>query len=370
MKYKVPFIKPSFPEASLIAEDYSKIVENNWFTNFGPYEQKFRREAAEFIDESAHACTVANATLGLDIAVRSLFKSGEQSQVLVPSFTFAAGPEVLISNNLTPVFIDIDNTVQPDINQAKEYIENHRADMAGILLCNTFGTGNESIKAWEEMATEYGLPMIIDSAAGFGSEYTPGERIGLRGDCEVFSFHATKPFAVGEGGLIVSKSESLIQQCRELQNFGFGTDRHIEHIGTNAKMQEINSAIGLHQLGGFAARLANRRESLGRYKEYLSDMDFSFQQNDDLSTVAFVSAIAPTAEIADDVFKGLHQRSVEARRYYQPLHLENKLARHCLNAFGLERTEEIASRLVSLPLHDNMQEDDIQYIQRAMKDVL
>lgn len=370
MKYKVPFIKPSFPEASLIAEDYTKIVENNWFTNFGPFEQRFRREAADFIDETASACTVSNATLGLDIAVRALFKGSEQSQVLVPSFTFAAGPEVIISNGLTPVFIDINDTVQPDIEQARDYVKANRGDMAGILLCNTFGTGNENIQAWEEMATEYGLPIIIDSAAGFGSEYSAGEKIGLRGDCEVFSFHATKPFAVGEGGLIVSKNESFIQKCRELQNFGFGTDRHIDHIGTNAKMQEINSAIGLRQLGGFAARLTSRRESLVIYKEGLSDQGFSFQDNDELSTVAFVSAVAPTPEAAEKVFTGLHQKSIEARRYYQPLHLEPKLAKHCLVAYSLDKTEQVASRLVSLPLHDNMVREDIEYIEQAVRDVL
>lgn len=369
MKYKVPFIKPSFPDAVLVAEDYNTIIENNWFTNFGPFEQRFRREAADYIGEGAHACTVANATLGLDIAVRTLLKESGQNEVLVPSFTFAAGPEVIISNGLTPVFIDIDSNIQPDFEQAAEYISRNRSNMAGILLCNTFGTGNRNIESWEGLAQEYGLPLIIDSAAGFGSEYLNDEKIGLRGDCEVFSFHATKPFAVGEGGMITSRNESFIQKCREMQNFGFGTNRQIDHIGTNAKMQEINSAIGLRQLGGFATRLAGRRESLECYKENLSDIDFTFQDNDNRSTVAFVSAIAPSPEWADLAYTKLHQHGIEARRYYSPLHLESNLARRSLIAFSLANTEDIASRTLSLPLHDHMNVEDIKYIGQVIREV-
>ncbi len=368
MKYKIPFIRPSFPPSSAIAADYEKIIENNWFTNFGPFEQKFRRESAKFIGENISACTVANATLGLDIAIRSLFKNQDKPNVLVPSFTFAAGPEVILSNGLTPVLIDLNDDIQPDINQAQKYIAENRSTTAGILLCNTFGVGNAEIESWEILAKEYGLPLIIDSAAGFGSEYLNGERVGGRGDCEVFSFHATKPFAIGEGGLITSKNETFIQKCREMQNFGFNTNREIEHIGTNAKMQEINGAIGLRQLGGFVARVVNRRESLGYLKEEMIDTGYTFQDNDDFSTVAFATVVAPTSETADKSFARLHEGGVEVRRYYNPVHLQPKLARLSIAATGgLEVTENIASKVLSLPIHDSMDSEDIGYISRVIK---
>lgn len=362
MKYRVPFIRPSFPSAEEISADYAQIVKNNWFTNFGPFEQTFRNKAAEFIGDGVTACTVANATLGLDIAVKAVFE-GRGRKVIVPSFTFAAGPEVLISNGYTPVLIDINDSIQPDITQATGYIAKHRDEMAGVLLCNTFGTGNTEITDWEELCKDYGLPLIIDSAAGFGSEYKEGARVGSRGDCEVFSFHATKPFAVGEGGLVTSRNEAVIQKCRELQNFGFGTDRHIEHIGTNAKMQEINSAIGIRQLGDFATRLTARRVTLGEYKHSLSPLGFEFQKNDDLSTVAFATSVAPTAEVADRVLKDLVQHGVEARKYYYPLHREAKLGQLCIIADGgLGKTDDIADRVVSLPVHDHMHKDDIEHV--------
>lgn len=363
MRSKISFIKPSFPKPEHVAKDYEEIVNNNWFTNFGPFEQRFRKEAAAFIGEGVSACTVTSATLGLEIAVRALVKRHEgMNEVLVPSFTFAAGPEVLLSQGFCPVFIDINDRIQPDYEQAKAYLREKRATVSGILLCNTFGTGNEDISLWENLASEYSLPLIIDSAAGFGSEYSDSERVGMRGDCEVFSFHATKPFAVGEGGLITSRDEKLIQKCREIENFGFGAEREIGYIGTNAKMQEINAAIGLRQLQGFEDRLNARRESLRRYKGILGPLGYVFQPNDERSTVAFVSAIAKDSKTASDALTKLREYDVEARNYYQPLHMQRQFAHSVKWAGTLDKTTEIASRIISLPLHDHMKLESIEAI--------
>lgn len=356
VKYSVPFIKPSFPSAKDVALDYEKIVASNWFTNFGPYEQEFRRKIVEFVERDVYVSTAANATLAIDLAVRALFqKSKEKTQVLVPSFTFAAGPEVLVSNGYTPVFIDIHkDSWQPDIVQAEEYIIKYQDKISGILLCNIFGVGNRRISEWELMAKKYKLPLIIDSAAGFGSQYDKGTYIGESGDCEIFSLHATKPFAVGEGGLIISKSSDFIDKIRSLQNFGFDNQRNIAAIGTNAKLQELNCAIGLKQLNNYEQRLENRRRSLDHYKQELIDLDYQFQDNDELSTIAFVSVLAPNADMAETVYNHLLKSGIEVKRYYTPLHQQSIFNDFAIIADSLNNTEDIASRIISLPLHDNM----------------
>lgn len=363
MKYNIPFIKPTFPSASEVAEDYEKIVESNWFTNFGLYERDFSKKAAGFIAQDIHISTVSNATLGLLIAIRLLFDRGDKRKVLVPSFTFAAGPEMLIASNLTPVFIDIQrDNWQPNLTQARKYIESNRGDMAGILLCNIFGVGGREVSKWEDLAEEFNLPLIIDSAAGFGSEYEAGERIGARGDCEIFSLHATKPFAVGEGGLISSKDESFIRDVDSFQNFGFNQEKRIGFIGINAKLQELNAAIGMRQLSGLSKRLERRRESLDIYKEVLVGRGYVFQENDDLSTVPFVSVLAKTSLAADKALQALRESGVEARKYYEPLHTQRLLDKYSERAGDLSVTEDVYSRILSLPLHDSMTAEDIRFI--------
>jgi dTDP-4-amino-4,6-dideoxygalactose transaminase len=360
---KIPFIKPKFPSADDISSDYEAIVESNWFTNFGPYERELCRQVAAFLDHDVHVATTANATLALDLASRLLFKKGTKKQILVPSFTFVAGPAVLIDHGLTPVFIDIDeSSLQPNIDQAKDYILSHIEEVGGILLCNIFGVGNQGIGQWEEMATEFGLPLVIDSAAGFGSRYTQDEYIGGRGDCEIFSLHATKPFSVGEGGLLVSKDATFIDKVRSLENFGFDSDRNITAIGTNAKLQELNCAIGIRQLAKLSDRLQQRQESLRIYKNLLTPKGYHFQDNDELSTVAFVSAIAPTKEAADKSELLLKSNEIEVKKYYAPLHRYPLVNDAAVSDLDLSNTEDVADRILSLPLHDEMSEETIKRI--------
>ena len=370
MKYKIPFIRPAFPAAEVLQDDYRKIIDSNWFTNFGPYEKQFSSGAAAYLGGATYVTTIANCTLGLDAAIAVLFDASK-SKVIMPSFTFAAGPEMLIRNGFTPVFIDIDDaTWQPDIEQAKEVIKNEAGAIAGILLCNIFGVGNECVDDWEKLANDYGIPLVIDSAAGFGSEYRSGEKIGSRGDCEVFSLHATKPFAVGEGGLIASKNPQLIEKLRSFQNFGFQADRNIHLIGTNAKMQEINCAIGVRQLETYEERLENRRQTLRQYKSALSPKGFNFQQNDELSTVPFASILAPTGAMADKIFTHLTDCGIEVRRYYAPLHLQEGLREYVsIPPDPLKVTEDIASRMLSIPVHDRMSQSDIDYIVQVIVSV-
>lgn len=363
----IPFIKPHFPDPKLIANDYAKIVESNWFTNFGPYENELCRQIENFIDKAVHVTTVANATLGIELAIKTLFKKNNQKkQIIVPSFTFIAGPASIVSAGFVPVFIDINASLQPDLQQAKRYIVQNKDKVAGIFLCNIFGVGNKEIGKWESFAKKHNFPLIIDSAAGFGSMYDNREYIGSRGDCEIFSMHATKPFSVGEGGLVVSKNADVIKEIRHLQNFGFDQHKIVTRIGTNAKLQELNCAIGIRQLEDFTSRLDGRRQSLLYYKSLLTKKGFTFQENDEFSTVAFVSALAPNSATSRGVYEYLLEKKIEIKKYYAPIHFMEAMSGKFLVADTLKYTEDVARRIVSLPLHDYMDIDTIRHVVDAM----
>ncbi len=366
MQYKVPFIKPVFPAPETVAEDYKKIIASNWFTNFGPYERELSKKATEFISKDLHGTTVANCTLGLEIALRTL-ANADKKYVIMPSFTFAAVAEVAINSGFVPVFIDIEkDSWQPSIAQAKEFIEKESNNVAGIILPNVFGVGNKAVDDWEDLARNNKIPLIIDSAAGYGSQYSENEFLGGRGDCEVFSFHATKPFAIGEGGLIVSKSKELIDNLRKMQNFGFNDDRTVDMIGTNAKLQELSCAIGLRQLESYAERLELRRSIIKQYQDLLSTEDVVFQENVLLSTGAFISVTVPNKE---KIFYALHDAGVQARAYYSPtLHKIPVIAKVSVLPFSLQNTEDVESSILSLPVIEEMNPDYIDQIVDVIKD--
>lgn len=372
MRYKYPFIRPKLPPSKEVAEDYERIVASNWFTNFGPFEKEFRQRVAEFVGEESYVTTIANATLALQAAIDTLIvPHPTRKQVIVPSFTFASGPEALIKAGLNPVFIDIElSDWQPSLAQASSYIKDNENTVAGILLGNTFGVGNNHITAWEDLARKHSIPLIVDSAAGFGSRYSVDEKLGLRGDCEIFSLHATKPFAVGEGGLVVSKNKDLIEKIRSYQNFGFNTQKEISTIGTNAKLQELNCAIGLRQLNGFEKRLDNRRASLKYYKNVLIPLGFTFVENSDLSTVCFASILAPDKKTLELVRAALDSAGIEARQYYSPLHKQPVLLEKSIVAGSLSNTEAIYSRTVSLPVYDSMAKEELLYTTETIQKAL
>jgi len=369
VKYKISFIKPTFPSAQELAEDYEQIVASNWYTNFGPFEQRFRKESAEYVGQEVETCLVSNATVGLEIAIRLLLqKDAIKKQVIMPSFTFAAGLDVVVGQGFDPVLIDVDENWQPSLSQATQYLQESHGQVSGILLGNSFGVGNPQIEDWEKLAAEHGLPLVVDSAAGYGSQYVDGSKLGAHGDCEVFSFHATKPFAIGEGGAITSRNSAFIEDCRKATNFGFGADRKAAILGTNAKLEEINCAIGLRQLRTYDQRLTLRRQSLQTYKQHLAKAGVLFQANDDMSTVPFVSVKFDSPAQRDAAQNLLLKSGVDVKCYYDPIHRHPIADDLAVKSLSLDATNELTDTIIALPLHDSMSDEHIAYITDLIHD--
>lgn len=343
------------PNAREISRAYETIVESNWFTNFGPQEQNFSKKLEDFIGQQTHVATVANATLGLVLAVKALMiprKTDTKTKVLIPSFTFAAVAEAIEWCGLKPVFVDInEKSWQMKLPEAEQYVNDHPDEVVGIIFCNVFGVGAPEIDNWEKLATKHNLPLVIDSAAGFGSRYKDGYLLGARGDCEIFSFHATKPFGIGEGGAIVGRSKKLITKLKSLENFGFNDKREVNDIGLNGKLQEINAAIGLWRLTNIESSVTQRQQVQQMFIDKLSPLGYVFQDNTNQSSVCFVSALAKDQNQASRAFRALRSSGVEANRYYNPaLHKQSAFKKY-ERAMSLSTTDDICSRVLSLPAH-------------------
>jgi dTDP-4-amino-4,6-dideoxygalactose transaminase len=372
MPSEIPFIRPSFPGPAELAEDFDEIVDANWYTNFGPKERQFARALGEYLGPDLHVATLANGTLALIAAIQTTLGPGTRdSYLLMPSFTFTAVAQAALWTGYRPWFIDIDpDTWQPSAPSARAVLESSRDQVAGILLANTFGVGNPQIDTWEDLAAEWELPIVLDSAAGFGSMYADGKRVGGRGACEIFSFHATKPFAVGEGGALVSRDPRLVEQANHFQNFGFAGSRESTQLGMNGKLQEINAAIGLRQLVGLDRRLTSRRNVFQCYRTELTRAGLRFQPNAHAASLCFVSACCTSADHRAAVLASLSEHAVQARDYYNPpLHLQQYFeANPQLGSADLPVTDDICSRIVSLPVHDDMAPDDVARVVAAVQE--
>lgn len=363
---RVPFIRPQFPDPHDIAADVAAIVERNWYTNMGPLEHELAAAMADQMGNGSAVSLVANGTLGLLLALEHLKVPGRRA-VLVPSFTFTAAPQCALWCGLEPVFVDVsDSDWQPDADRAGQWLADHAHETAAILCANSFGVGGAHVDAWEELASAHGLPLIVDSAAGFGSHYPDGDALGHRGTCEVFSLHATKPFAVGEGGAVTSTDPGLIAALDVAKNFGFGADHDVAALGLNAKLPELTCAIGLRQLRDLKVRLDRRRGVLGRYHDLLAGSGVGFQPNDLASTVPFLSVLMPTEAARAGARSALDALGVEHRHYYEPVHLQT-LFRGSRSAGPLAVTEDLGRRIMSLPVHDEMDDAVIEAIAARLR---
>jgi len=368
MPSEIPFIRPNFPTPEALAADYRSILSSNWFTNFGPMERRLSAAMAAFVADDVSATTSANGTLALLGAVQATLGTGT-GLVLMPSFTFVAAAQTVVWTGRRPLFVDVHpDTWQPDLGSARLALETAEEPVAGILLANVFGVGNPEIAAWEELARQYGVPLVIDSAAGFGSWYSDDERVGARGACEVFSMHATKPFAVGEGGAVVSKDAELVAAVDRFANFGFDAHRASVSLGLNAKLSELSAAIGLRQLPELDHRLEQRRKVFGIYRDVLG-ADFGFQVNAERSSLCFASLRCRSAAHKAAVLDELAAQRVDGRDYYNPpLHRQPYFADtpQGFAAVDLSTTEDLCERIVSVPIHDDMADSDIERIVHAL----
>jgi dTDP-4-amino-4,6-dideoxygalactose transaminase len=353
---ETPFLRPTFPDVGAVAAEYADIVANGIYSNGGPKHDALAAAMAQFIGGGVHVALAASATAGLQLACSAAFRPGRW--VIVTSFTFAAGPLAIRWAGFEPLFIDVDPmTWQPSLTAAASVLERVGPEVAGILLTTTFGVVIEEIAEWEVMAARHGVPLLIDAAAGFGSAYSTGERAGNRGACEIFSLHATKTFAIGEGGAISSADVSLVERVRRMANFGFDGTRGCVELGANAKLAELPSAIGLRQLVPLPARIASRQEIMRRYVDELGSLGFEFQPGAERSALPFVSVLAPDAAIRDRLIEALTVHRIGCRTYYSPPVHRQPYFENAPRVEPLIGVETLCSRVISLPMADGLGPD-------------
>lgn len=362
MMQKLPFIKPFFPSSAELAEDLERIHKNNYYTNNGPIYFEFKEAVEKYLGQGIHAVVLNNATTALLLAIKAICEPPyDKKYIAVPSFTFPAGPLAIDWCGYEPIFFDVEkSTAQPSIDSFNTLYAKYGDQLAGILIVNNFGIGNAEITKWEKLSSKCNLPLIIDSAPGFGSAYPDGTLLGARGDCEIFSLHATKPFGIGEGGLVTTKNADLANRIESLKNFGLDQDKLTIAQGMNGKITEFDCAIGLRILRDFNSVLSKRRVVYARYEENLENVDVAFLPHAVTAAIQFATIVLDPA-VRNLVLKKLSENGIEARTYYAPaVHTHPYFKVNQRTYLG--NTDELSKQVVSLPVHYDLSLDKVDEI--------
>lgn len=338
-----------------------EILDRKWLTNGGEVLREFESVIAEYL-KVKHCIAVCNGTMGLELAIQALGLTGE---VIVPSMTFVATAHALHRHGVTPVFCDIDHE---SYNIDPQHIESLiTSKTSGILGVHAYGLPCQ-INALKELADKSGLKLFFDAAHAFGCSYN-SQMIGNFGNCEVFSFHATKFFNTCEGGAVATNDDALALKIRQLMNFGFSGIDKVVTEGTNGKMSEIHAAMGLVNFESLDTFIDTNRRNYEEYKRQLANTSgievHSLDSDERLNHQYVVIEVHEQYPLTrDELMTKLHKNNILARRYFWPgcHNMEPYKSLYPGAKLMLTTTEQIAKRLLVLPTGTAVDLPEIQQI--------
>lgn len=355
----IRYQRPELPPLSEVARYYALAEEARFYSNGGPCCERLAGRLADYIGDVS-CIPVGNCTLGLIAAIRGLCGTpdGQRKLIAVPSFTFTATACAIRWAGFEPLFVDIEpDSWQLAPDALAEALARYDGRVAGVMGCSTFGTAAPAAvrERWRSLCADAGMPLLIDSAAGFGGLDEGGLPLGAQGDTEVFSFHATKPFAIGEGGAVVTSDPDLAQRITRLINFGIDPDtRTSATVGLNAKMSELHAATGLAMLDRFTDALDRRRATARQLQALFSSQPLTYQTGSESSTWQVFQLLMPTPEDRRRALTLASAHNIEVRTCFDPP-LHRHPAFHGAEIAGdLAITDHVAARTLSLPMANTM----------------
>lgn len=368
MKYPIFVTRPFLPPLDEFTKYLEKIWDSHILTNGGFFHQEFEQKLCEYLGVK-YISLFSNGTLALVTALQALKITGE---VITTPFSFVATTHALWWNNIKPVFVDIEPaTFTLDPLKIEAAITPHTT---AILPVHVYGNPCK-VHQIEKIAETYGLKVIYDACHTFGVTIK-GIPVLNFGDLSVMSFHATKVFNTFEGGAIVCHDESSKKRIDNLKNFGFVNETTVVTPGINAKMNEVQSAMGLLQLKYIDGLIEKRRQIAERYKSLLKDIE-GISYLEDTEDIKHCYSYFPIfinkekyGKTRDEAYEELKKENIYGRRYFYPLISQFPTYR------GLESSapgkmpvaEKVADEVICLPLQPHLNINDVKRICKILKE--
>jgi len=365
----IPVARPSIGEEEL--NEVKRVFNTGWL-GMGSWVFEFENALKAFLG-AKHAIAVNTGTSALHIALDSLgLKKG--SKVIVPSFTFAATIQAIISCGAQPVFCDVDyGTLNMDIKDIKKKI----SPEVRVIMPVHYGGLPCDMDEILSVSRKNNIIVIEDAAHAFGSNYK-NKKIGSFGDITCFSFDPIKNITCGEGGAVVLNDDTLANEIIKKRILGIDKDTwhryrnerswfyEVVCPGFRYHMSNINAAIGLVQLKKIGVFLEKRKEICRKYDAGLKGIKEIEISNRDYDTIAsFNYVIKIKDNRRDGLMDYLKEKGIDSGIHYIPNHIQPAFKEfHC----ELAVTEDIFKKILSLPLYPDMEQSDVLRIIDAVKD--
>lgn len=363
-RVRFPIISPTLPDPALLAEDMRAIFSSGRLT-CGEQVAGLESDVCERTGVG-HAVAVSSGTSGLMLLLKALGLP-KDSEVITPSFTFAATSHALLWNSLRPVFCDSEpGAFTLDVDAAESLIGDDTVALYPVCIFGVMG----DLDAYQALAERHGLGLLYDSAQGLCSVYK-GIHLGNFGDGEVFSLSPTKVVTGMEGGLVTTNNDCLADTIRHMRDYGKAPDgQDMQWQGLSARMPEVNALVARWSLANADTWIANREAVVSRYQARLSGTPgLSFQKTPDycVSSHNYVVILLDPEECLadrDELFEHLKANGIQSKRYFYPaLHnqtLYKGIQPGC--AARLPVAERVSNESLALPMYSHMPLDWVDEI--------
>lgn len=370
LKRQYQVLKPQMDAAML------EVAENCNFIS-GKQVTELEQQLAEYVGVK-HCVTCGNGTDALTLVMMAWdIKAGDA--VFVPTFTFFASAEVVAFEGATPVFVDVDErtfNVDPvKLEKAIEQVKNEgKLNPRAVIAVDLFGQPADYTKI-EEICKKHGLLLLEDGAQGFGGKI--GERTACSfGDAAATSFFPAKPLGCyGDGGAVFTNDDEMADYMRSIRVHGKSPADKYDNlrIGLNSRLDTIQAAVLKVKLQAFKdheLESVNRAAKL--YDEYLGNVvKTPVVPEGFYSSWAQYTLILDSKEQRTHLQKELKEQGIPTMVYYpKPMHLQGAFADLGYKKGNFPVAESLCERVLSLPMHPYLNEEDIRFVANAVKAAL
>ncbi len=370
LKRQYQVLKPQMDAAML------EVAENCNFIS-GKQVTELEQQLAEYVGVK-HCVTCGNGTDALTLVMMAWdIKAGDA--VFVPTFTFFASAEVVAFEGATPVFVDVDErTFNVDPVKLEEAIEQVKKEgklnPRAVIAVDLFGQPADYTKI-EEICKKHALLLLEDGAQGFGGKI--GDRTACSfGDAAATSFFPAKPLGCyGDGGAVFTNDDEMADYMRSIRVHGKSPADKYDNlrIGLNSRLDTIQAAVLKVKLQAFKDHeLENVNRAAKLYDEYLGNVvKTPVVPEGFYSSWAQYTLILDSKEQRTHLQKELKEQGIPTMVYYpKPMHLQGAFADLGYKKGDFPVAESLCERVLSLPMHPYLNEEDIRFVANAVKAAL
>tara|TARA_B100000029_G_scaffold514502_1_gene617587 strand:- start:1209 stop:2330 length:1122 start_codon:yes stop_codon:yes gene_type:complete len=363
--------KPTFSSEDIdfITRNLEDILQGNSFLSQYKYSEEFESKFAEYIGTD-FAVSCNSGTSALELIFRAL--DVKDKEVILPSNTFIATANAIINAGAKPIFADCNDDMCMDYDSVMSLINKNTI---AVCYVHIGGLVSESALQLSAFCLENNIYFVEDAAQAHGSS-NMDRKAGSLGVAAGFSFFSTKVMTTGEGGMVTTNDQSLVEKMKSIREFGkvkkgIYTNYHTS-LGYNWRMPEVSALMGIRQLLSIESFINERKKIAEIYDSFLCHEKniriISPSSNSRFNNFKYIIILNEADR--ESVHHSLQELGISMSGYVYELPLHKQPVFKPYNHISLPKTEYLCSQHICLPIYPELSKEDAEYISKSLIDVI